>query len=657
MPAGSPSAEDPPHRRAEGRLLPWPGSGTRGVLALLTGWLLSSCDGKKGAEAGEEPRNLEPAAQGKSALGELAGQNPVHTWQKVDDPAADGWESEILAEQAKKQLGKLGALILSGKAGTAEDLAPFLARGFSGSQLVPPRPLVVFNDATVWVERAPAGEKGLEISTDFQAAVKAAAREFSSAQETYAEFKVVEVATEGDSTEGPPAFTSRQIVSFSGKTGEGVVEHHATWVTRWSQRAKVDADSPPKLTSLEVQDFERAVSKRSWFADGSGAVMDGDPVYSAQILRGMNHWLERIPYRASLNPMGTPGVALGDVNGDGLDDLYLCQEPGLPNRLFVQEPDGRLKDQSVKWGVDWLQDSRSALLVDLDNDGRQDLAVAIFGGIVVAQNMGSRFEIRAVLPTSESTTSLTAVDYDRDGRLDLYVCAYDQDRNTEADAPALGPLGGRFVFHDAVDGGPNTLYRNDISAASGWRFTDTTAASGLDQDNTRWSFSAAWDDVDNDGDPDLYVANDYGRNCLYRNEAGPGVAAKFRNIAGAAGAEDPASGMSAAWGDYDRDGWMDLYIGNMFSSAGSRITRQAQFKPHLDSGLRRTFQHFARGNTLLRNLARPDQPGFEDTSVAAAVTIGRWAWSSNFVDLNNDGWEDIVVANGYLTGDEDGGDL
>jgi len=593
----------------------------------------------------------------ESALGELAGQDPVRTWQKVDDPAADGWESEILAEQAKKQLSKLGASILSGKVATAEDLAPFLAPGFSGSQLVPPAPLVVFQDATVRVERAPAGEKGLEASTDFPAAVKAAAGEFSGAQATYAEFKVVEVATESESAEGPPAFTTRQLVSFSGKTAEGVVEHHATWVTRWSQRAKVDADSPPKLTSLEVHDFERAVSKRSWFADGTGAVMDGDPVYSAQILRGMNHWLERIPYRASLNLMGTPGVALGDVNGDGLDDLYLCQEPGLPNRLFLQEPDGRLKDQSVKWGVDWLQDSRSALLVDLDNDGRQDLAVAIFGGIVVAQNMGSRFEIRSVLPTRESTTTLTAVDYDRDGRLDLYVCAYDRDRTIEADAPALGPLGGRFVFHDAVDGSPNTLYRNEISTGSGWRFTDTTVASGLDQDNTRWSFSAAWDDVDNDGDPDLYVANDYGRNCLYRNEAGPGVAAKFRNIAAASGAEDPASGMSAAWGDYDRDGWMDIYVANMFSSAGSRITRQAQFKPHLDPGLRRTFQHFARGNTLLRSLAQPEQPGFEDASVAAAVTVGRWAWSSNFVDLNNDGWEDILVANGYITGDEEGGDL
>ena len=65
------------------------------------------------------------------------------------------------------------------------------------------------------------------------------------------------------------------------------------------------------------------------------------PSYSSQLMRGMNHWLERIPYRAALNRMGTPGLTIGDVNGDGLEDLYLCQEPGLPNLLFLQRRNGR----------------------------------------------------------------------------------------------------------------------------------------------------------------------------------------------------------------------------------------------------------------------------------------------------------------------------
>ena len=123
--------------------------------------------------------------------------------------------------------------------------------------------------------------------------------------------------------------------------------------------------------------------------------------------------------------MTNPGVAIGDVNGDGLDDLYVCQETGLPNRLFIQNPDGTASDQSASWGVDWLHSSRSALLIDLDNDSDQDLVVAILGGVVIAENDGEgRFHLRDVLKTSEDTMSLSAVDYDMDGRLDIYVCVY-----------------------------------------------------------------------------------------------------------------------------------------------------------------------------------------------------------------------------------------
>ena len=108
--------------------------------------------------------------------------------------------------------------------------------------------------------------------------------------------------------------------------------------------------------------------------------------------------------------------------------------------------------------------------------------------------------------------------------------------------------------------------------------------------------------------------------------------------------------MSVSWGDCDRDGRMDLYVSNMFSAAGSRITPQAKFKPGMDETLRGRFQHFARGNTLLGNKGKE---GFGDLSVSAGVTMGRWAWGSNFADLNNDGWEDLIVANGYVTTDDE----
>ncbi len=633
-------------------------------LALAAAGLLSSCgesDPAPGASR-EEGAGL-PNSTEAAGLGEVAGQDRLREWEEIDDPSADGWESEVLASQVQARLEHLGQFFLRAEPATSEELAPLLAEDFSGTAFVPAVE-VAFQDAGVRVERAvPTAASRKVPAVDaggFAAAVNAVGRDFRQTGKGAVKFKIVEVGMDDVRPDGAMNFKTHQVVSISGHTAKGVVEHHANWTTRWLKPAG-DREAAPVLRSLEVREFERSLTgeahPRPWLADCTEAVLGQNPSYSAQVLRGMNHWLERIPYRAALNRMGTPGVALGDVNGDGLDDLYLCQEPGLPNLLFLQQPDGRLKDVSAAWGVDWLQDSRSALLSDLDNDGRQDLAVAIFGGVVVAQNMGDRFEIRAVLPAHESTTSLTAADYDRDGRLDLFICAYTPDRTLDADPRAIGPLGGRFVFHDAEDGSPNTFYRNEITAEAGWKFIDVTAATGLDQHNTRWSFAACWDDYDNDGDLDLYVANDYGRNCLYQNETGPDGTVRFRDVAAAAAAEDSASGMSAAWGDYDRDGWMDLYVGNMFSAAGSRVTRQAKFKPELTADLRRTYHHFARGNTLLRNLGRPAEPGFQDTSVSAAVTVGRWAWTSRFADLNNDGWEDLLVANGYITGDEDGGDL
>ncbi len=229
------------------------------------------------------------------------------------------------------------------------------------------------------------------------------------------------------------------------------------------------------------------------------------------------------------------------------------------------------------------------------------------------------------------------------------MCAYAPDNSAE-DPAQVGALPNRFVYHDSNDGAANTFYLNRTESPGDWEFADVTKDAGLDTNNRRWSFAAAWEDFDNDGDQDLYVANDFGRNNLYRNDS-DGSALRFVDIAGEAGAEDSASGMSVSWGDCDRDGFMDVHVSNMFSAAGSRITTQSNFKPGLSESLRNRFQHFARGNTLLRNL---HGKGFKDVSVSAGVTMGRWAWGSNFADLNNDGWEDLVVANGFVTTDDTG---
>ena len=166
-----------------------------------------------------------------------------------------------------------------------------------------------------------------------------------------------------------------------------------------------------------------------------------------------------------------------------------------------------------------------------------------------------------------------------------------------------------------------------------------TRETGLDQDNHKFSFAAAWEDFDLDGDPDLYVANDFGRNVLYENRDG-----HFQNIAAQVDVEDQSFGMSVDWADVNHDGRPDLYVSNMFSSAGNRLSFQQGYmsrQPELQSRAR----YMARGNSLfLGGVER-----FRDVSLESNVWMGRWAWGSLFADLDNDSWDDVLVANGYLT--------
>lgn len=170
----------------------------------------------------------------------------------------------------------------------------------------------------------------------------------------------------------------------------------------------------------------------------------------------------------------------------------------------------------------------------------------------------------------------------------------------------------------------------------------------MDENNRRFSYAAAWDDYDNDGDLDLYVANDFGRNNLYQNQGG-----HFKDVAADAGVEDIGPGMSSCWSDYNNDGLVDLYVSNMFSSAGNRITQQQQFQQQADDETRSAFRRHARGNSLFANLG---DGRFQDVAVPAGVVLGRWAWGSKFADLNHDGWQDLIVTNGFIT-QEDSGDL
>jgi hypothetical protein len=406
------------------------------------------------------------------------------------------------------------------------------------------------------------------------------------------------------------------------------------------------------LERVEVLEYEEVtVAGGGGFADATHRVIGETSAYRDDLALGTDYWLDRIESAHGISIGGWNGLALGDVDGDGRDDLYVCNTGGLPNRLFVRGPGtAAVREVAGEYGVDWLECSQSALICDFDNDGDQDLAVATLTGVLVHENDGrGGFAVRAALPFPGAVPySLSAADYDLDGDLDIFAACY----SARTLAGVQRELFERPVpYHDAGNGGRNVLLRND----GGWRWRHATRAAGLDDRDRRFSYACAWDDYDLDGDPDLYVANDFGRNTLYRNDTpGPGRPGRFTEVAVAQGVEDVAAGMSAAWGDYDNDGWSDLHVGNMFSSAGSRIARLAGFLPGAGEGTRALFRRHARGNSLFRS--RGGGQGFDDVSEAAGVTLGRWAWASKFIDWNHDGWLDIAVANGFIT-QADSGDL
>ena len=576
-----------------------------------------------------------------------------NSWSELDDPNRDGWKSEVFSQRASRQLNELTKLLASDHTIQTEDLTRLAVAEIGCTPLLPPNLVTVYEDEVIQVRRPHPNqttEAALRGFPGLLDALQPLQRLTGSAYDVRCEFKLFRVDPDAD------LISTEQFFSLTGNGPSGRFECHAKWVVKWRDAKE---DELPRMIEILVRQFEQSTkrgARSTLFADCTDAVLSRNECYRAQLLYGFNHWLQRSQDDRFNFLLGNPGVSVGDVNGDGLDDLYLCQEEGLPNRLFVQQQDGTARDVSEEAGVNWIDNSKCALLVDLDNDGDQDLAVALTGGVALAANNGDgEFHLRAVLETSSDVISLTAADYDSDGRLDLYVGVYHRDPAPQASRhSAIAAASAGVVYHDANSGGPNSLLRNGITSDGQWSFTDVTKEVGLDVNNRRFTLAAAWEDFDNDGDQDLYVANDFGRNNLYRNEAPATGGHLFTDIAADAHTEDSASGMSVTWGDYDRDGWVDLYVGNMFSAAGNRITFQPQFKPKAPVHVKSRIQRFARGNTMYRN--RGAATAFADTSDLSGVTMGQWSWSSNFVDLNNDGWDDLVVANGYIT-TEDTGDL
>ena len=392
-----------------------------------------------------------------------------------------------------------------------------------------------------------------------------------------------------------------------------------------------------KLAQFEPLEETLVTSERPLFRDVTPEVFGSAVSFREQLLRGVPYWRARLDSASGIDVYGNNGIAVGDIDGDGKDEVYVCQPGGLPNRLYKLTKDGGVVDLTEQWGVGVLDDSTAALMLDLRNSGRQDLIVLTTSGPLLFLNEGTSYRhkpdaFRFEMPPQGTFTGMAAADYDRDGQLDVYLCTYvyfqseDQYRYPEP-------------YHDAQNGPPNYLFRNRLNAEG--YFEDVTRATGLDENNNHYSFAPAWCDYDGDGWPDLCVANDFGRKNLYCNKDG-----RFRDVAAEAGVEDVGPGMSAAWFDYDCDGRPDLYVSNMWTAPGQRIIEDPAFLPVARDGLREAYRRHTRGNSLFRNAGNGR---FEETGARENVEMGRWAWCADGFDFDNDGAPEIYITCGMLT--------
>tara|TARA_B100001093_G_scaffold154469_2_gene147145 strand:+ start:4463 stop:6214 length:1752 start_codon:yes stop_codon:yes gene_type:complete len=528
------------------------------------------------------------------------------------DPTLSDWETEVFTSATGLKLKEikdfLRATITDPPAGTCQPLSGF-----------PMTSLPV--GGAFHVQRA-SNTEGEPM--DLSEALQSLRSKFSSDKATMAEIKVVKVDLSGEN-----ATTALNV-----QIADSGLQINARWIAQWTK------DNPPALLDLRVTSHEECLrGSGGTLVDSTGAVL-APFVEKAQVVHGMDHWVGRIETLLGIEIGGWHGLATADVNNDGLDDIYLCDGGGLPNRLLVQQQDGTVLDRSQESGLGLLDHSFGSLFADFDNDGDQDAAIALASGVLILENDGTGTFSPANAKSFPSAVpySLAAADYDEDGDLDLFASCYVQRAGANRHSFVARPL----PYHDATNGGRNELLRNEGSL----RFRNVTKEVGLLPGNSKFSYSASWEDYDQDGDMDLYVANDFGGNNLYRNTLRESGKPAFTDVAAEAGVRDIAAGMSACWGDFDNNGLVDLYVGNMFSSAGNRIAFQDKFKSEGKAETRALYQRHARGNSLFQNLG---QGRFRDVSVSSGTTMGRWAWSSLFADLDNNGWEDLLVTNGFIT--------
>jgi Tfp pilus assembly protein PilF/peroxiredoxin len=555
-------------------------------------------------------------------------------------PGRDAFPEEKDAEELAGRLGELGRRLRQepGRAADAVDL--LLAPDFRGGDLAPADVPVASGPRLEIVRSAPRGARESGAATSraaFRVQMAALLAPFRTIE--VAEFLITAIEPKPDGAPGARTVVRYDIV------GEGQKPGRAQVCGRWRMDWGRGGDGAWRVVEWTGLDQVRSGAAGPVFTEVTAGALGGSEAFRRQLVPALDGWLNVLDASFMRESMGHHGVSAGDADGDGLDDLYVAQPAALPNRLFRNRGDGTFEDVTERAGLAVLDETAQSLFADVDNDGDQDLALVTPGGLLLFANDGGgrfarvpdAFRLKGAL--QGSPMAMAMADYDRDGFLDLYLCTYSYFIGAGEDK-----AGTPAPYHDARNGPPNVLFRNDGHG----RFLDVTEDAGLREGNDRYSFAAAWADYDEDGWPDLLVANDFGRKNLYHNEGLKDGKVTFRDVSAQAGVEDHGAGMSATWLDYDNDGRLDIYTGNMWSAAGQRVTAQAAFMPDAPPEVRALYRRHARGNSLLRN--RGDGT-FEDVTLAARAEMGRWAWSSDALDFDNDGWEDLYVVNGMFTRD------
>ena len=321
------------------------------------------------------------------------------------------------------------------------------------------------------------------------------------------------------------------------------------------------------------------------------------------------------------------GAAFIDYNNDGLLDIFLLSGPGGTNRLYRNEGNGRFTDVTAETGLTSDGWSQGVCAGDFDNDGFTDLLVTSWGGLALYRNVGGRrFEnvtVKAHLTQKRVryNTGCAFLDYDRDGRLDIFVANYVKFDFATTPKPGENP----YCWYRglAVNCGPrglpfdrNILYRNNGDGT----FTDVSDASGISAPGQRYCLGVLTGDFNQDGRTDIFVACDQTPSLLYINR-GNGTFREEALLRGAAFDENgkAMSGMGAAATDYDGDGLPDIFRSNFSDER----------------------------ETLYRNRGNAE---FDDQTLSAGLAHNTRfvGWGCGFFDFNNDGWKDLLLVNGHV---------